>query len=133
MMRPRSIARFELLYLLSILIGVGLTVYSWDASVAVLRQAGGGPGLLIAIQAVTYSVVLALVLLISRRASIVAKWVLVLLFLAGVAVMFLRPALTLAEGPILAVQGAQTLIQLAALYLLFTPEARRWFQGERAG
>lgn len=131
-MRPRSIVRFEQLYLLTLAMGLGLTIFSWDASVATIRQAGGGPGLLAAIQGVTLAILLGLVLLVSRAASVLAKWALILLFLAGLAIMLIRPGLTFGAGPILAVQIAQILIQLAALYLLFTAEARAWFGGERA-
>lgn len=128
-MRPKSITRFEQLYLLSLVIGLGLTILSWDASVAMTRQAGGGPGLLVAVQGLTFAILLTLVLLISRRASVIAKWVLILLFLGGLAIMFVRPALTFGDGPVLAAQIVQIAIQLAALYFLFTPEARIWFGG----
>ena len=117
-MRPRSIVRFEQLYLLSLAIGLVLMIYSWDASVAVARQAGGGPIMVGAIQAVTFAIMLGLVLLTSRAASVLAKWVLVLFFLGGMAMMLIRPALTFGAGPILAVQVAQILLQLAGIYLL---------------
>ena len=132
-MRPRSIVRFEQLYLLSLAIGLGLMIYSWDESVAVARQAGGGPIMVVAIQAVTVAITLGLVLLISRGASVLAKWVLVLFFLGGMAIMLTRPGLTFGAGPILVAQVAQILLQLAAIYLLFTEEARLWFKAGRTG
>jgi uncharacterized membrane protein len=130
-MRPTSIVRFEWLSLLALGIGLVMAVLSWDQSVAVARSGGMGTGFVILVQAFSLAVPLLLILLVSRRASVIAKWVLIVLFLGGLAVMAASPKMTFAEGPLFLVQIAQILLQAIAIALLFTEESRRWFRGGR--
>ena len=127
-MRPPSIVNFERLNLLSLAIGLGMAVFSWDRSVATARAGGFGPVFVVAVQAFAFLLPLILTLLVSRRASVVAKWILVVLFAGGLLMMLATAKLTFAGGPLLLVQIAQMLMQAVAIALLFTGEARRWLR-----
>lgn len=127
-MRPTSIVRFEWLSLLALVIGLVMAVLSWSQSLAVARSAGLGKGSVLLVQAFSVAVPLLLILLVSRRASVIAKWILIVMFLGGLAMIFASPKITLASGPHFLVQIAQIMMQAVAIVLLFTEESRRWFR-----
>ncbi|HEX6374123.1 MAG TPA: hypothetical protein VFZ91_00215 [Allosphingosinicella sp.] len=128
-MRPTSIIRFEQLYLLSLTIGLVIAIFGWEQNLATARASGLGVGIVVAVQALTLGLMLLLILYVSRRASVVAKWILIVLFVAGLAIMAMNVETLFRGGIMLFVQIGQILLQLAAMYFLFTPEARRWFEG----
>lgn len=126
-MRPVSMIRFEQLYLLSLAIGLVTAMFGWEQSMATAQASGLGVGVVIAIQALTLALMLMLILFISKRGSVVAKWILIALFVAGLAVMAVNSRALFRGGLMTIVQVGQILLQLAAMYFLFTPESRRWF------
>ena len=83
------------------------------------------------LQVIGLALVVLLILLISRRGSEIAKWIFLLLFVAGLAIM--APAIPdiLSRGQIGLLQLAQIAVQALALYFLFTPESRAWFKEKR--
>ena len=126
-MRPQPIVLFERLYLFSILLGVASTISYWgelSRLAPVASLAGVGFVLLAAMTT--------LVLLVSRRRSEVAKWVLVLITVAGLA--FALPSLpaSIAAGPRGWLGIAQSLLQVAAVALLFTAPGRAWLRAPRS-
>jgi hypothetical protein len=127
-MRPSSIVYFERLYLFSLVIGLMMAVFSWDLSVETARAEGFGPGFLVFVQTFSFLIPLILTLLVSRRASVVAKWILVVIFLGGLGIMAATAKLSFAGGVLLLVQIVQILMQAIAIALLFTEESRRWFR-----
>lgn len=127
-MRPPSIVHFERLNLLSLAIGLAMAVFSWDRSVATARAGGFGPGFVVFVQAFSFLLPLLLTLLVSRRASVVAKWIIIVMFVGGLGMMFANAEATFAGGLLLVVQIVQILMQAAAIALLFTEEARRWLR-----
>jgi hypothetical protein len=129
-MRPTSILYFERLSLLSIFAGIAFAVAAWQDGIAADRVAGFGPAFMPLLQGAGLAFLLLLIFLISRRASVVAKWVLSALFVLGA--VYIAPQLPeeLGRGLIGLLLVTQLAIQIAALYFLFTPEARAWF-GER--
>src|SRR5687767_9508497 len=132
-MRPTSIVYFERLAILSILVGIALTVLTWDGDVAAARAQGMGSGLLPIVQGVSLFLLLLLIFLISRKASVIAKWVLVVLFGVGVAMIAPQLLVALDQGLIGLLQLSQLAVFAAAIYFLFTAEARDWFRGLRPG
>lgn len=121
-MRPRSVAIFEALYLLTILISVVQSSLGWHQVTAI-----ASPALVIAVQVITMAILLALVLLVSRRRQNWARWVLVVLFVIGL------PALAkiVMSGQLpgsLWITIVQTVLQLVALFMLFTPPSQAWFR-----
>ncbi|HEY5721721.1 MAG TPA: hypothetical protein VIT45_05315 [Allosphingosinicella sp.] len=121
--RPESIAWFERLYIGSLLVSMAIIVMGWDST--------GQIPLLYLIPALFLGLVLPviLILLVSRRRSRVAKWVLIALFAIGLAsnVAGYNPngdlRLDLAALVI-------TAMQMLALALLFTAPARAWLAGK---
>lgn len=78
----------------------------------------------------TLAVILALVLFISRRRSNVAKWILLVVWVLGLPAFIgvLRSGLFSSQWVML----LQTIVQIAAIALLFTPSARAWLAADKA-
>jgi hypothetical protein len=131
-MRPKSITRFEQLYLLSLVVGLVTVIFGWEQNVATARASGLGIGVVIAVQALTLGLMLLLILYVSRHASAVAKWILIALFAAGLAIVALNGEALFRGGIMAFVQIGQILLQLIAMSFLFTAESRRWFAGSAA-
>jgi hypothetical protein len=130
-MRPSTIVNFEWLSLLAILLGVATMVLAWDSLISSVRSKVLGSGLepAVAILAIIYVALLVLlILLTSRRASNVAKWLLVLIIAAGLVGSVPRIPAMLGAGVLGWVETAQMLIQLAAIVMLFLPASRAWFR-----
>ncbi len=130
-MRPQSIRNFDKLYLGSMAIGIANIVIGWETSMAELEAVDLGIGVMIFGLAFGYGISLLLWYFISREASNIAKWILIVLTAFGVAMMpfslFELPALEL----ILAV--ITTGMQLVAIYYLFQPDAKEYFEDKGKG
>ena len=123
-MRPKSVERFELLFLVSLGVGVVNSTLLWEQ----LAQMGGAEFTLI-VQAVTLLIVLGMVLLVSRKGSNIARWVLVVFFVLGTIMYIPSMAGMLAQNPVAAVlSSVQIALQVAAIYFVFRPDAKPWFQ-----
>jgi hypothetical protein len=132
MNRPHSILLFERLYLIAWMIGVASTIASWQASQAMLMRnpavAEFGPGFLFVTAGVQLLLPLTLWYLVARRGSVVAKWLLVALFVIGLVALLSAAALGTMQ---LTVSTLVTVIvfalQAAAIAMLFRADARGWF------
>ena len=142
-MRPVSIVRFEQAYLGSIALWLLNLALGWKARLGSLESnpaIAGNPQMAELAQTMmigTTVVMLALWLLLwyftARRASDVAKWVVVALF--GLSVIGLP--FTLMSYPV--VGALSTVLSLGAfaltayaVWLLFRPDAKAWFAGDDA-
>jgi hypothetical protein len=135
-MRPNSIVTFERVFLIMIVLGLIGAVLRWDAVVAELRATGLAEGVGIAIYAFALAVSLLLLWLIARRGSSVARWIYVVLCVAGFALAIPAFGATLRLPlPELLMQIAQWLLAILSVWLLFRPDARAWFarSGDAAG
>ncbi|QYJ07371.1 hypothetical protein [Qipengyuania flava] len=129
-MRPASIIWFERLFLLSLLLGLGNAILSFDSAVAlveadpVMAEMGWSGGFVMGVVAFSLGIPLLLTYLIARRASVVAKWVLVAL----VAIGFLMISFDTENMLSLANIGSAVaaLLQLVAVTLLFRRDAVEW-------
>ena len=130
-MRPASIEYFERLSFLAMMVGIVFTILSWDPGQA--ERLHVGPMFLPLSLAICYALLATLVLLISRKASLVAQAVFLLLFAAGVVLAIPAVPAILNDGQIGLLQIAQIALQAVAIYFLFTPEARAWFRSKRSG
>jgi hypothetical protein len=135
-MRPASIVNFERVVLLTIVIGLVATVLNWEAAVAMVRsQSRGqfGSTFVIVVEAISIALYLLLLWLIARRRSVVAMWIYVVFAVIGL-LMSLRGLGDLGRLPLTALllQGAQWLLTLVSLWLLFRPDSRAWFRGTDA-
>lgn len=133
-MRPQSIIMFERLFLASLALGaVGfLLSYPRMADLAAndpgMRQLGLGSGFLIGIVIASYAVYLLLWHLIARRASNVAKWILVVFTVAGVIVAL--PTLTGPWTSTFVLSLVVYALGILAVVYLFRPDAKAWFGGK---
>jgi len=129
-MRPESIKKFDIFFLGGLLVGVIATFLNWDVMQAQAQMPGAplGAGTLIGISVATYALSLLLWYFVSRRASNIAKWILVVLTLLGLIGL---PALFVGTfGLVKALSLVSTLLGVVAVVFLFRPDARDWFAGE---
>ena len=133
-MRPTSIVLFERLFLLSLAIALVNGFLQYDALVAqvgndpALAQLGGGSGASLGVMAISLLIPLLLWYFIARRASNIAKWILVVMTLLGL--LFVN----LDAGQLGSLAGmaslAETILQLVDIVLLFRAAARAWLSDD---
>ena len=142
MLRPVSIVQFERCYLGSIALGFVTLALTWTAQMAMLSrnpataQLSGGLLYSSLLTGIVLGALVALVLwyFAARRASVVAKWIIVVFFAIGV----LSLLNSLSKGMVPSGLGgvltvANIVLQAVAVYLLFRPDAKAWFAGRRTG
>ena len=131
MMRPVSIEYFERLSFLAMMVGIAFTILSWNPGEA--ERLHVGPMFLPLALAGCYVLLGTLVLLISRKASLIAQMIFLLLCAAGAVLAVPAVPAILSDGEIGLLQVVQIALQGVAIYFLFTPEARAWFRAKRGG
>lgn len=126
-MRPKSVERFELLYVISLGFSVFAARLEWER----LTQVAGITAALVTVPIVLF-VFLGLVLLTSRMGSNISRWTLVVFFLPeSILYIWYIPNISeqLVQNPIIAVVSTfETLFAGAAIYFVFRPETKPWFQ-----
>lgn len=132
-MQPSSIRKFTLFYFASFLVTLVASAASFEELLATAEaQAGArmGFGVLVASTLVWAVILLLLWYFVARRGSSIAKWVFLLFFLFNVVTSFgiFAGGLTIVEGAAL----LSVVLQAAAAFYLFQPDAKAWFAGERA-
>ena len=144
MKRPRSILMFERLFLASILLGFVIVPSGWETARAELRAAPELPGavelasmgmpFMIGIFVVTTIINVLLWYFIARRASVVAKWILIAFNVLAIVALVTQAALGLVPGDlVVAIDLLVLALNVAAIWYLFRPDARLWFAGEWKG
>lgn len=131
MMHPQSIAIFDRLFLGALALALLNSVLFYKTILAELNtdpamaESGLGMVFLVAMMTFSFGISLLLWFFISRKASKISKWILVIFTLLGAAML---PA-TLPNTDML--EAALTLVitalQLAAIFFLFRSDARAWF------
>ena len=134
-MRPPSIVNFERLFLAALALGMAGLVVGYEAMTAqlarepALLQLGiGGSEVVIGTSAAWLAIYLLLWFLITRKASNVAKWILVIL--SAVGAIFYLPALTGRWDLGLLLNVAYYALELAAVACLFRADAAAWLKGK---
>ena len=132
-MRPQSIVTFERVVLLSILLGIVTVALYWEALLQPLRPQGLGAGFFIGAQIVGIAIVLLLVWLIARRRSGIARWIYILLSAVGIG-MFAYGLASGESAPAvrLVLELLQCALGIYAIWLLFRPDAKSWFERRTA-
>jgi asparagine N-glycosylation enzyme membrane subunit Stt3 len=132
-MRPHSITMFDRFYLGSLALGTVNFFIGYDTTMAQLNADPGsaelgmaGPGFLWGTFAIGMAISLLLWFLISRKANNVARWILVVLAVIGV--IGLPFSLTQLPPLQLVASLVVTAINLLAVYFLFRPDAKAWFE-----
>ncbi len=136
-MQPPSIINFSRIFLASIALATALAAFRFPAlKSALIRQeptaASLGDGVLALAITLGQVVMLVLWFLIARRASNVAKWILVLLTLLGFALLMpeMRASLShFAWQPTLSIFVA--FLQVIAIAFLFRADAREWLSHDQ--
>ena len=136
-MRPDAIKKFDYLYLGSLglsIIGFMMNYSNITAEVdRELADTGMQIGSGLAMGSLIFSIVVSLAIwfLISRLRIGIVKWVLVVFFVLGL----IGIPVILAQLPALhaVINLVVFLLQVAAIYFLFTPEAQAWFAEKRGG
>lgn len=133
-MRPNSIIMFERLFLASLALGlIGFAISYEEATAMVANdpaamQLGLGSEFLIGATLFGYAIYLLLWFLIARKASNVAKWILVVFTVLGV--LAALPSLGGPWGLANLLALAVYVLGVAAVVYLFRQDARAWFKGK---
>ena len=130
-MRPRSITLFESLSLAAVALGVLILALTWNALMASvyarIRGAGIEPAVMV-LSVLYIGLLVLLILLTARRASVVAKWLFTAIITAEL-VMTLPGLPAMARGGMVGwAQIVQLALQLVALWFLFVPASRAWLR-----
>ncbi len=130
-MRPQSIKMFDMLFLGSLALGLVNFFFAYDTAMVQLEGTGMGSAFMIASLAVGYGINLLLWYFVSRRGSNVARWIFIVLTAIGLAMV----PFSLAEIPMsqLVLTLLVTLMQVAAIYFLFQPDAKLFFENGGRG
>lgn len=132
-MRPTSIVLFERIYLTAVLLSIAGFIFDWEESMETLASepmlAEFGAAYLLLELAISIAIGLLLWYFIARRASNVARWILVVLTALGTVVL----AVPIAAGEYpLDLSGVTglvvTALSIVAIALLFRSDASRWFE-----
>ncbi len=138
-MRPTSITTFERFYLGALVIGLINNVLNWSQATAVLNDpsvqaAGLGTGFLVSTMVIGLAIPLLLWYFITRRASNIAKWILVVLFAFGLIGVLMSFSAMMAMGTLPMVLGLIALaLQAYAVFMLFKPDAVAWLNAGGGG
>lgn len=132
-MRPVSIIQFERCYLGAIAIGVINSLLLLPATLRTMQASAAaaafGPAVVYASLGIGLLISLLLWFFAARKASVVAKWIIVVFFAFAV-LGLLRGVLTrFAPGLPGVLQIVAFVLQAVAAYLLFRPDSNRWFAG----
>ncbi len=117
---PSSIKYFEWVFLGSLIIGstVSILTYSTRAGIS------GNDALLYALTGID----LFLVILVSRRRSNIARWILVAMVVMGTPFYFSNLVIYLTMGLIGVMSSIQLVAQYGSICLLFTADSRQWLE-----
>ena len=136
-MRPPSIVMFERLFLASLALSVIGFVVSYDAAMEqlaaepVMESLGLGAGLVIGTMVFVTAIYLLLWFLIAHKASVVAKWILVVFTAIGVASFVTTLAIaTIPWDPAALLGVVMYALEIAAVVFLFRDDAKAWFSRE---
>ena len=115
--KPNHIKYFERAWLISLAIGVVISALSSQ-----------GMGITAALmQTIVFVILLINILLISRKRSNIAKWVLIVMFFLGLPMYVPLLSILLSAGFVGVLSLLQLTVQLVGFYFLFTHQSRQWF------
>ncbi|MBN9085307.1 MAG: hypothetical protein J0J01_00245 [Reyranella sp.] len=120
--QPRDAARFEQLMLASLVVGAIIAVLMTRH---VIRHVGLQTGAILML--ILFGGAFALTLLASRRASRVARWLLVIGTVLALVPWLAHVPNMAARGYVLYLSLLQLVLQVGALVYLFTARSRAWF------
>ncbi|MBX7541593.1 hypothetical protein [Qipengyuania sphaerica] len=140
MAKPDSIKKFDLLYIGSVVVGLLGIVFGWDmmmdqmnaemATQGIEADSGIGSGAIIAGVVFGVGISMALWFLISILRIEFVKWILILFVLWSIFGIFV--GLSTTGFDMMQITGiVSTIMSIAAIYMLFQPDAKEWFAAKR--
>ena len=120
---PKSIKLFEQLFLGSIALGAiqsALMLNNMDLSGDAAYGVAG-------FQVLILLIVVTIVLLTSRKKSVICKWINAVFFVFGLVGFIPNLAIFVEQGITGLIGAAQLLMQAYAIYLLFNSDSKAWF------
>lgn len=129
-MRPQSIKMFDYLLLGSLVLGTVNFAFSFGDTMEVLQsdpavaEVGLGTGFAIGTFAFGMLITLLLWFFISRMRSKIAKWILIAFTVLGI--IMLPGSLAQMPSATMIASVVITVMQVAAIYFLFRPDAKAW-------
>jgi hypothetical protein len=135
-MQPKSIKRFDVFYLSALAVATVGFFIGYDDTVAIVREQYAATGVNMNVAAWTtgsfiFGIAISLLLwwFVSSRRSAVAKWILIVFFALG-----LLGLPTIIRN--FTIAGGLSLLSVAlsavAIYFLFQPDAKPWFEKNEA-
>lgn len=136
-MRPASILMFERLFLASVALSVIGFLVSYEAAMEQLAgepavvDMGFGVELVVGLMVLMTAIYLLLWFLIAHKASTVAKWILIVFTVLGLAAFAVTLAVATVPWDLATMLNlAVYALDIAALVFLFRDDARAWFRRE---
>ena len=124
---PSNVARFEQLMYLALVIGFFNSALTWNYDVVDASKMGGASFVLFLMFAFAFMALF--IWLIARRRKNWACWVMLVLFVLGLPPYIYELHRMLHFVPVTGALGlAQTLVEAVAYSLIFSGNARDWFQ-----
>ena len=120
---PKSIKLFEQLCLGSLALGVIQSALMFNNMGLSGDAAYGAAGF----QVLILLILVTIVLLTSRKKSVICKWILVVFFVFGLVAFIPNLAIIVEQGMAGLIGAAQLLMQAYAIYLLFNSDSKAWF------
>lgn len=137
MTRPQSIIWFERSFLGAIGIGLVNAALNWSkVQTAVDATPGAGilpSGFLIGTMIVSLVINLLLWYFAAKRGAVVAKWIIVVFFAIGLLSLVRVLVGGIAAPTMNLFAYAALALQAVAVWMLFRPDAKAWFAGDRTG
>jgi hypothetical protein len=122
-MRPQAVERFEMLYIVSLALGLVTSALTWKAATVM-----ASPAFVLIVQGGTLALIAGLVLLVSRRSSNIARWVLLILFVVGVFFYIPTAGQLISDSVVVGlISAVQIALQAIAMVSIFSQSAKPWF------
>ena len=136
MERPASIVTFERCYLGAWIVGLINTALNWNRTVTMMAanpattQMGPGFGTTMLAGGLVIGAAITLVLwyFVAKRGSVVAKWIVTVLFAFGLISFLWSLAMARISLGVSGIIGVVTMVlQAIAVFMLFRPDTKAWF------
>ena len=124
---PKSIKLFEQLFLGSLALGVIQSALMFNNMGLSGDAAYGVAGF----QVLILLIVVTIVLLTSRKKSVICKWISTVFFVFGLVAFIPNLAIFVEQGMAGLIGTAQLLMQAYAIYLLFNSDSKAWFASKK--
>jgi len=124
---PKSIKLFEQLFMGSLALGVIQSALLSNT----LGLSGGAAYSVAGIQVLTMVIVGSIVLLTSRKKSVICKWLNTVVFVFGMIAFIPSLAMLIEQGIMGVISAVQVLLQAYAIYLLFNADSKAWFASKK--